>query len=212
MRQRPTQHRSPVRRGLSLLEVVLSMAITGGLLASVFTAVGVSAQRGFSAQQRSRATWLANDLLAEIGAKPCAAGADNLLTLTPLDLGVVSVLKSASQGGSRAAYDSVYDYANWASSPPVDASGTALTGFDGWARAVTVLPVAPETLARRTSDDGAALITVKVIGPNGATATASVVRTSAADGFRGLTNDGALQVTKTGVSVLDGGLPAAVSK
>lgn len=187
----PNPTKTPrVRRGMSLIEVTLSIAIVGGLLASVFTAVGVSAQRGFSTSQRTRAAWLAHDLIAEIGAHPCEADIDNILTTTPLDLSDVEELSKAAQGSSRAGYDSVYDYSNWASSPPVDASGNALTGFTGWTRAATVTSINPQTLARRTSSDTAALITVIVLGPHGERATASVVRTQSTDTLRGISGSG----------------------
>ena len=172
---------------MSLVEVTLSIAIVGGLLASVFTAVGVSAKRGFSAAQRSKATWLARDLLAEIGAHPCEADAGNILTTAPIDLGDVEELAKAAMGGDRSAYDSVYDYSNWVSNPPVDMAGNALTGFEGWTRATTVSPVNPESLTRRTSSDTAALVTVVALGPNGERATASVLRSQVTDSLRGMT-------------------------
>ena len=59
------------RPGLSLVEVVVSIAITGGLLASVFGVVGISAQRSLHTAETSRAAWLARDLAAEIATKPC---------------------------------------------------------------------------------------------------------------------------------------------
>ena len=185
--------------GISMLEVTLSIAIVGGLLASVFSAASGSAMRGFSTTQRSKAAWLAHDLLAEIGAKPCAAGVDNLLTLTPLDLGDVENIKSAVEGSSRAGFDSVYDYANWSSTPPVDASGNAMTGFDGWTRLVTVSPVDPETLTRRTANDGAALITVVAVGPRGQRRSVSMVRSAETDTLRDPNSD-----SEDGISIVIG--------
>jgi type II secretory pathway pseudopilin PulG len=171
---------------MSLVEVTLSVAIVGGLLASVFTAVGVSAQRGFSTTQRSKAAWLARDLLAEIGSLPCTSGGDNILTNVPIDLGDVTEIFKSPEGSSRATFNSVYDYADWSSTPPVDSEGDALPGYEGWSRAATVVAVNPQTLDRRTGQDTAALITVVAIGPNGQRATASVLRTQAADRLRGI--------------------------
>lgn len=176
---RPRRHPA----GLSLVEVVLSLAIVGGLMVSVFTAVGLAAKRGFSASQRSEAVWLAHDLLAEIGAKPCVADAGNILTLTPLD---VADLSGITRGGSRSAFDSVFDYANWTSSPPVDAAGNAIAGATGWTRAVVVRAINPATLATRTANPDAARITVTAIGPNGARHSATIIRTAAFDELRGI--------------------------
>ncbi len=200
-RQRTARCRSRLAPpGISLVEVTLSIAIVGGLLASVFTAVGVSAKRGFSTTQRSKATWLAHDLLAEIGAKPCYADVGNVLTLTPIDLSDLSGLK-AEQGPSRAAFDSVYDYANWSSTPPVDTAGEPLPGYTGWTRVVTVVPINPSTLTPRTVDDGAALVTVLAIGPHGQRQTTSAIRSSTADELRGIDHD-----SDTGVTISVGGL------
>jgi hypothetical protein len=168
-----------------MIEVVISIAIVGGLLASVFNIVGVSAKRGFATTQRTKAVWLASDLLAEIGAQPCESDVGNLLTGTLIDLNDVELLKGATQGGSRAAYDSVYDFNGWVSSPPVDSTGKPLPGFTGWTRLVTVGPVSPKSLARRTATDTAALITVVAVGPGNARHSVSLVRTAAADTQRG---------------------------
>lgn len=209
---RHPRHISPIsrrpraaRRGMSLVEVTLSVAIVGGLLASVFTAVGVSAQRGFSTTQRSKAAWLARDLLAEIGALPCEADVDNTLSMLPLDISDPVEIAKSLAGSTRASYDSVYDYANWAASPPVDSEGNDLPGYAGWTRAATVIPINPLTLTQRTGMDTAALITVVAIGPNGQLATASVVRTQAADTRRGISgseDDGVVDKVVDGVTDL----------
>jgi type II secretory pathway pseudopilin PulG len=206
---RSRRTRGATRPGMSLVEVTLSIAIVGGLLASVFTAVGVSAKRGYSTAQRTKAAWLARDLLAEAGAHPCEADADNILTTAPIDLTDVEGLLKATQGSSRAGYDSVYDYNNWTSTPPVDMRGNALPGFKGWTRAVTVTPINPQTLARRTTSDTAALITVLAMGPNGERATASIVRTQYTDTLRGISgseDDGLIEDLVDGVGDLLGDL------
>lgn len=174
------------RPGFSMIEVVISVAIIGGLLASVFNIVGVSAQRGFATTQRTKALWLANDLLAEIGAKPCTSDAGNILTNTPIDLSDTAALKAAIQGSSRAAFDSLYDYNSWTSSPPVGPAGDPIAGYEGWTRAVTVVPIDPETFASRVSSDTAAIITVVALGPGNARQSVSIIRTNAADAKRGL--------------------------
>lgn len=187
MRPSRTTQSKAERPGFSMIEVVISIAIVGGLLASIFNIVGVSAKRGFATTQRTKAVWLASDLLAEIGAQPCESDAGNLLTGTLIDLTDVDLIKDASQGASRESFDSIYDFNGWTSSPPVDMTGKALTGFTGWTRLVTVDPVSPKTLSRRTATDTAALITVLVVGPGNARHSVSLVRTAAADAQRGVT-------------------------
>lgn len=174
------------RPGFSMIEVVMSIAIIGGLLASVFNIVGVSAKRGFATTQRTKALWLANDLLAEIGAKPCTSDAGNILTGTPIDLSDTAALNAAIQGGSRAAFDSIYDFNGWTSSPPVGPIGGTIAGYQGWTRAVTVVPINPQSFTIRTSSDTAALITVVALGPGNARQSVSIIRTNAADAKRGL--------------------------
>ena len=169
-----------------MIEVVVAVAIIGGLLASVFNIVGVSAQRGFATTQRTKALWLANDLLAEIGAKPCTSDAGNILTGTPINLADTVSLNAAIQGGSRAAFDSIYDFNGWTSSPPVGSIGETIAGYQGWTRAVTVVPIDPLNLSSRTSSDTAALITVVALGPGNARQSVSIIRSNAADTKRGL--------------------------
>lgn len=189
MRHPRPPHVPASRPGFSMIEVVMSIAIVGGLLASIFSIVGVSAKRGFATTQRTKAIWLANDLLAEIGAQPCESDVGNLLTGTLIDLTDVDVINGAIQGSSRESFDSIYDFNGWTSSPPVDSSGKAIGGFTGWTRAVTVSPISPATLSRRTATDTAALITVVAVGPGNARHTVSVVRSAAADAQRGITSE-----------------------
>lgn len=177
-----------MRRGLSIVEVVLSLVIIGTVLPAIFTLVGASATRGVIAQRDAQASWLAHDLLAEIGTK--STERDELGSL-PGDTDPLATLASPpGQGGSRAAFNDVFDYNNWDSYPPVDDAGNALSGFDGWYRAARVIPINPDTLALRKNNDTAALITVTVIGPGSVTDEVSIVRTAGLEVLRDGTDDG----------------------
>lgn len=178
------------RPGLSLVEVVVSIAITGGLLASVFGVVGVSAQRSLHAAESSRAAWLARDLAAEIATKPCVF--DNSGTgVTVVDdlLGLLGVDELLDRDGvtaqdGRAAFNDVYDYDTWSSTPPVGIDGVPIPGFEGWTRAVDVDSVDPATLSTRAFDPSCMLIKVTVSARGRPLHTEYLVRTNATDTLR----------------------------
>jgi len=178
--------RTPARPGLTLVEVVVSTAIVGTLLAASFTAAGVSAQRSLSTTEHSRAAWLAHDLLAEIAAKPCRANdPGNPGGGVTLDLGLIGVTIDADSGNDRAGFTNVFDFHGWNASPPVDPDGTPITGYTGWTRAATVEPVDPIDLSPRSGTDTTALVTVTTVGPGGQRAVIRTLRTAAADEARG---------------------------
>jgi type II secretory pathway pseudopilin PulG len=178
------------RPGLSLVEAVLSIAIVGGLLASVLTVVGVAAQRAGQAEQSSRAAWLARDLLAEIASRPCAdrAAGDLLSGLDAVtgDLGLNPLLEAvgADLMPGRTAFNDIFDYHAWTSTPPVDVEGTPIPGFDGWTRSVTVTGANPATLASRSLDKNCAYIVVTVSVGARTLHTETLVRSAAADALR----------------------------
>ncbi len=173
-------------RGLSLLEVVLSMTIIGALMPAIFALVGASAERSLIAQRKAQATWLAHDLLAEIGTRPCTASDPDLLTGITTALG--DLLSPPGTGGARTAFATVFDYDGWDSFPPVDENGDPVPGFDGWYRAARVVPVNPRTHAVRPGTAAAARITVTVMGPGNTRTELVVVRTAAMDALRDTTS------------------------
>jgi len=184
------RNRYASRPGLSLVEAVLSIAIVGGLLASVLTVVGVAAQRAGQAEQSSRAAWLARDLLAEIASRPCAdrAAGDLLSGLDAVtsDLGLNPLLEAAGADlmPGRTAFNDIFDYDDWTSTPPVDVDGEPIPGFDGWTRSVTVTDANPATLASRSSNKDCAFIVVTVAIGSRTLHTETIVRSAAADGLR----------------------------
>lgn len=191
---RPGRHRGRrvgcagrARPGLSLVEVVISIAIIATIFPAIFSLVGAAATRGLASQRNARAAWLAQDLLAEIGAKPCEADSPDVL---PGLFGAVDdLLDGVTQGGSRASFTNVFDYDAWASSPPVDEAGDPIPGYAGWSRVASVSSVNPETLLGRSKNDAAALITVTVVDPGGVRTSFTVLRTKGLDILRDTTND-----------------------
>ncbi|HHN78359.1 MAG TPA: type II secretion system protein [Phycisphaerales bacterium] len=179
------------RRGLALVEVILSTLIIGGLLASVMTVIGVSAQRGVLTDEKTKAAWLAHDLAAEIACYPCRYR----LSSEPItDRNVVSTVlgRAASldpgaftQGSTRTSFNDIFDFDNWSSTPPVDPDGTPIPGYTGWTRQVDVDAVDPDTLNTRAFNDSAARIVVTVKHRNRVVHTETIIRTKATDALRG---------------------------
>jgi type II secretory pathway pseudopilin PulG len=182
MRRRPFN-----RPGLSLVEAVLSIAIVGGLLASVFSVVGASAARAAYAEQASLGAWLARDLAAEIASMPCTPRANGEPEGLDLEINLLGV--QLSLGGSepaatnRLVFNDVYDYHDWTSTPPTARDGTPIAGFAGWTRKVRVIGVDPVTLQPR-ADTRCALITVTVLRHKKPVHTETIIRSAATDLFR----------------------------
>ena len=163
------------------------MGIVGALMPAIFALVGASAERGLIAQREAQVTWLAHDLLAEIGARPCNGDEPGLVAGITETLD--ELLGGLTQGGSRAGYTTVFDYAEWDSYPPVDRNGDPLPGFEGWYRAARVIPFDPFTKALRTNNPNAAMITVTVMGPGGIRKDITMFRTAAMDLLRDTTDN-----------------------
>lgn len=192
----PMSRSSSSRPGLSLVEVVLSTAIIGTLLASVLSVVGVAAQRSARAHEAERAAWLARDLMAEVASRPCAFRTSGLLfSGLDLDLDQGGVLTRDAPGAhpDRTAFNDIFDYDNWTSTPPVDVDGTAIPGFTGWTRNIDVDAVSPVTLTVRAFDDTCARIVVTISRNGRVMHTESLVRTQAMDTLREpVTSDGTI--------------------
>lgn len=190
MRSPGRARRGPMRPALSMVETVVSIAITGTLLASVFGVVGVSAKRSLHAAETSRAAWLARDLVAEIATKPCVfdPSGDKPALLDDLlqDSGLTELLDRTglTKQDGREAFNDIYDYDNWSSTPPVDASGVPIPGFTGWTRSVDIDAVDPATLKSRAFDPSCMLIRVSVKARGRVLHTATLVRTDAMDSMR----------------------------
>lgn len=176
------------RRALSLVEAVLSIAIVGGLLASVFSVVGASASRAAHAQQASLGAALARDLVAEIASMPCAPRSNgDPVSGFNLDvnlLGVQLTLGATEPASTnRLAFNDVYDYHNWTSTPPTARDGNPIPGFEGWTRKAQVVGVDPVTLQPR-ANTSCALITVTVLRGKKPVHTETIIRSTPADLLR----------------------------
>lgn len=119
--------RSP--RGLSLVEVVISIAIVGGLLAASLSGVGALARARAISDERDTAALLAQELLAEVSARryedPDSAAR------------VFGPEPGEATGTDRMLFDDVDDYEGLVESTVVRRSGGDAV-HAGWSRRVEV--------------------------------------------------------------------------
>jgi MSHA pilin protein MshD len=140
-------------RGLTLVEVVVSMMIVGVLMVAELNALGSAMSSSESAGNRAVALGLADDLMAEIvKAKYVDPGSSP--TFGP---------ETGESGTSRAAFNDVDDYDGWSEQPPQAKDGTAMTDRSDWRRRVTVDWVtASDPTTTSTSETGVKRIRVDV--------------------------------------------------
>lgn len=160
------------RRGaFSIVEAVMSLVLVSGVMVASLNAVGASftAQRGIG--DRARGQLLANDLMAEILAQAYE---------DPNETIAFGLEASETGGVNRSLYDDVDDYRSVTDSPPELKDGTAMQGFTGWSRSVTVVRTDPTNLTvLALSETGAKKITVMVKHGNVVVATLVGIKTSA---------------------------------
>lgn len=118
------------RRGISLVEVTISMVIVSMTSLAVIQMFGVTAKTRALSSDRIRGLHLAAELLAEIKAQHWADP----------DSGIESfgVRMDEYDGKSRTRYNDIDDYDGWKQSPPLQSDGSEVPGFSGWERSVTV--------------------------------------------------------------------------
>ncbi|GEM_PF-1574688 len=163
-----SSHRSSARCAFTLVEAAVSIVIVGVMLTAALSMLGGAAQA-----RRRTAAWresesLARSLMCEV--QQCAYGSTSgpLITIT---LGVAT---------DREGFATIDDYKGFAEQPPRSRSGTLLTGYTGWNRAVDLERVDPgdPTGAPRTgsSDTGLKRLVVTVIAPTGQRTTMTALR------------------------------------
>ena len=164
-------------RGFSLIEVVISVLVLGGVMAAVLNTVGATATIRRLDTDRVRGHALAMDLLDEIVARDYAepGGAGGALGPEAGETGT----------GDRSAFDDVDDYDGWVGSPPSMPNGTVLPGLSGWSRSVKVVwASASDASIDAGSDTGLKRITVIVRSGDRIVESVSTVRAAAMDGMR----------------------------
>jgi len=169
-----TRGRRGHRPAFSLVEVVLSVLLLGGVMAAVLNTVGATATIRRLDMDRVRGQALAMDLVDEIVAKPYDDPDGAGTTLGP-----------DSTETARSLFDDVDDYAGWSASPPQLADGSAIPGLSGWTREAAVVWVSDSNLAAASlSETGVKRIRVVVRHGERIVATVEALRTSAMDSLR----------------------------
>ncbi len=131
---RVTRRGRVVRRGVTIVEAAISMLIVGLMMVAALNTVAASGVRQHRAADKSRARFLAQDLMAEIVQQPYA-DADEVLEAIGPNAGELT----------RAAFNDVDDYHGFTESPPRYRDATPIPGLDNWERRVSVQWVSPAT-------------------------------------------------------------------
>jgi hypothetical protein len=141
------------RRGLSLVEAVISVAIVGGMMVVALNAAGAAAVTSYRASAQLRGMALAQELMSEILMQDYG---------DPVQGGFGRGADETG-GPGRSPFDDVDDYHGWTEAPPQERDGTPVAGFGDWQREVEVRWVNPANVALvRSFESGVKRITVSV--------------------------------------------------
>ncbi len=155
-------------RGLTLVEMVVSILLVGMLLVAAFGTIGATQRTRYAAADQRRAWDLAQALMSEILEQQYADEEDMaLLQQVVLGLGtpitVTLGLDLGEPASTRAPFDDIDDYHGWTASPPQEKDGTVLSNLTGWTRSVAVATVQhSKPTVVSSQDDGLKRITVTV--------------------------------------------------
>ena len=145
------------RRGISLLEVVVSLLITSVLITAATRTLTAAKRRETDTLDRMSEYYLANELLNEILLQ-AFSDPDQVQSFGP---------ETGEVNGTRLLFDDVDDYHGLNETPPKARNGASLTQFNSITRQVQVSWVASTSPhAPATSGSGLKKITVTVLrGP-----------------------------------------------
>lgn len=155
------------RRGLSLVEAVIAVGITGVLVVAIMNAAGAAGARRAAETTKRAADAVADGVMSD------------LLALPIDDPDAV-----AESGVTRASHDNLLDFAAWRESPPADRYGATVAGTKGCTLMVTVLAEDPVTPAADAAAQGLYHVTVTVTKNNAVLAESHAYRCRAWDEAR----------------------------
>lgn len=126
----------PAQRGLTLMEMVITIVILGIALTALVSAMAGMASRGADPLMRNRALALAQMYADEILGK-------RFDEYTPLgggqaDPGLTACTGLGPEGETRAGFDDVDDYQGLDDSPPRDQDGATLSAYQGFRVRISV--------------------------------------------------------------------------
>ncbi len=170
-------------RGLTLAEMAISMLLVGVMLVAALETVGASTRARRSLEDRRQGYALARALMAEIMSQ-AYADPEQIDTLRSEILGngrtVTAALgpETGEATGNRSKFDDVDDYHGWNASPPQQKDGALLSHLTRWRRQVSVVCTERDDFSEVEDDDeGAKLVTVRVLRDGDTVATLTALRT-----------------------------------
>lgn len=159
--------RPDARRGISYLEVAISLLLVSTVLLASLRTLEQSRRSQDANHDRQKGDLLVQDLLSEIMRQAYREPSETP-TFGP---------ETSENIGNRSGFDDVDDYHNWSRSPPERKSGLPLSGYEGWRREVQVQWVDPgDCNSPVGSDQGLKKITVTALRHGRVVASAWAIR------------------------------------
>lgn len=151
------------RRGLSLVECVMAIAVFSVIIAATLHAAGAAITTTARATHMAAAGQLADSLMTEIMQEPYDSGDTKAVTVSTSValLGLVRIVTEIP--AKKGAAITLADYANYTDSTPINADGTKSTKGKGYTRSVRLEYVnvnSPDTTS--LTDTGLCRVTVTV--------------------------------------------------
>jgi type II secretory pathway pseudopilin PulG len=154
------RHSSRIRGAFTIVEAAISMVIVAIMLVAALSAVGASARARRVHVNVGQGAALARALMAEIR---------HARYEEPIDDPPAFGRETGETTVDRLAWDDVDDYHGWSAAPPVARDGSALPGFAGWSRSVSVHWVTVNELnSPAAGETGLKMVSVEVVDPDGA--------------------------------------------
>jgi type II secretory pathway pseudopilin PulG len=144
---------SNFRTAFTLVEAVVAVAITGGMLAAGLTTISATAKSRAVMENRVMALEMAQELMDAVRAKPYED------PTTPGGIGV----DAGEVAGDPTTFDDVDDFNGYTESAVTDLRGRAVSGRAGWSRSVAVVWADPlDPMTDPGVENGLKMIVVKV--------------------------------------------------
>lgn len=178
-----------MRRGFSMIEAVVAMAVASVLLTGTLALVPLMVRGDILVADRVRGEHLAMELLDEtwgVGFEGSGVrlSGSSVLAVSALGVEVRALEAGAAEkvGVTRSSFGDLDAYDGWSASPPERADGEAMPGFAGWRREVEVVDIDPETFAASGVATGVKRVTVRAWRGGALMAEVSAIRTDAVGG------------------------------
>ena len=160
--------RVPTRKGVTLIEVMISIVLVSTVLLVTVTASANLMRNHNLSRHRSAGHHLTGQILDEVSSMDFADRTDPIFGI-----------EADEMAATRTTLDDVDDYNGLVVAPPTFRNGTAIEGYTGWSFAVTVTAADPSpsgiTTVGATQDSPLRIIEVVCTAPDGTATTASTL-------------------------------------